>query len=394
MKILYIAPEYPSPGENAAQVRANALLPRLAEQVDLRILAYPPHDVEVETSSDPALTPVGRGVAARGALLRATFSSRPRSFLRYDTAEARAAFAALLESFQPDVVHFDSVGTLALMGELARMPRPPKLVAHTHDAVSQLYARLAQSGPPLTRALARSEHRKFLRLEREELARCDAVIVDSPEDAAFLRAQTGGARVNLVPIGVDLTRFSPDGPRADLTHPAIVFSGSMASEQSADAAQFLVGKIMPRLWQHYPDAHVYLVGSNPVSVVSALEGDRVHITGFVDDLTRYLRAADVYVCPLRLGSGMRTRVIEALACGARAVSTSFGVRGLAQDEGGDLPWLTADTADAMATAMAELLGGARPDLGEHAAAYAVGNYSWDGVAAQIVEIYEGLLSNG
>ena len=44
MKVLYIAPEYPSAGRTAAQVRANALLPQLAQRTDLQILAYPPPD--------------------------------------------------------------------------------------------------------------------------------------------------------------------------------------------------------------------------------------------------------------------------------------------------------------------------------------------------------------
>lgn len=393
MKLLYIAPEYPSVGKNAAQVRANALIPRLQDRLDLRVFSFPPHELEEAPAPDAITTQVERARPSKLDLLQASASKNPRAFVRYGTPQGREALRQLLESFQADVVHFDSIGTLALLDVAQAAPCKPRIVAHTHDSVSQLYARLRADSSSIQQVLTRREQRKYARFEREVLPLCDTVIVDSPEDAAFLSRQTGGSRVDLVPIGVDTSRFVPAGERADLASSSIVFSGSMASEQSGDAAIFLVTQIMPLVWDRFPDAHAYLVGGNPTARVSALAGERVTVTGFVDELTDYLRAASVYACPLRLGSGMRTRVIEALACGTRTVATSFAMRGVAVPENGSRPWIEGEDAASLANAIMQLLGGERPELGEQAARHAADNYSWDAVTGQIVSIYEDILSD-
>jgi glycosyltransferase involved in cell wall biosynthesis len=89
---------------------------------------------------------------------------------------------------------------------------------------------------------------------------------------------------------------------------------------------------------------------------------------------------------------MRTRVIEALACGARTVSTSFGVRGLTEELGRAAPWRIGDKADSMAAEISDLLDGADPHLADRAIGYAARQYSWDGVAGQIAGIYRQLTS--
>ena len=388
MKVLYIAPEYPSAGRTAAQVRANALLPQLAQRTDLQILAYPPPDGLSGRLLDDCTTSVERAAPGKLALLCATMSSSPRAFLRYNTRNARAELARVLQDFSPDVVHFDSIGTLALLDDVLAVADRPKIIAHTHDAVSRLYDRLAGSAPLGRGILTRKEQRKLAALERNLLPQTDSVIVDSEEDAAFLKSQAPGARVDLVPLGVDLNRFEPNGELADLGPKAVVFSGSMGSEQSADAAAFLAQKVMPRVWAEHPDAHLFIVGGNPTEQVKSLEADKVTVTGFVDDLTASLRAANVYACPLRLGSGMRTRVVEALACGADMVATSFAVRGLHDAESPDAPFYLADDEQTFAERIMAILDGRLPRRGESAVKYAAERYSWAAVADQICAIYD------
>ena len=74
MKVLYIAPEYPSAGRTAAQVRANALLPQLAQRTDLQILAYPPPDGLSGRLLDDCTTSVERAAPGKLALLCATYA--------------------------------------------------------------------------------------------------------------------------------------------------------------------------------------------------------------------------------------------------------------------------------------------------------------------------------
>jgi glycosyltransferase involved in cell wall biosynthesis len=338
--------------------------------------------------TEPGLHPVARAKAGPLSLAAATLSSRPRAFLRYDTAEAREELHRLLVDFRPDIVHFDSIGTMALLEVVLASPNRPRIVAHTHDAVSQLYKTHLQEGSALQRALSWVEYCKYSSYEQRDLRQADVIIVDSEEDAEHLSGATGGRCVVTLPLGVNLQTFCKDGNKVKLEKPALVFSGSMIVQQSADAAIFLVKEVMPRVWEQHPGCHLYLVGNRPLPVVQALASDRVHVTGFVEDLAAYLRAASVYVCPLRIGSGMRTRVVEALACGAPTVATLTALRGLAEPINSvGKPWVVAESAEEFAKEVDSILSGRNPDLSWRASSYAQQNYSWDVVARSLLEIY-------
>lgn len=394
MKVLYVAPQYPNRGRNAAQVRANALLARLRSHVELRVLAFPVPGEDAVASADASVRILGQRRMTPWRMVLGTLSGHPRAFRRFDSASARAALLEELREFRPDLVHFDTMATLGLLNvTLSARPRPA-IVAHTHDAVSRSYKARTGYGGPLYRADKWREYRKIRNFETRRLADADIVVVDSPEDAEYLRGLSPTNVVETLPLGFEPTSFSPDGPKADLRTPALVFSGSFASDQTADAAEFLVRSIMPRVWASRPDAHLYLVGANPRESIRAMGCERVHVTGFVDDMASYLRAATVYVCPLRLGSGMRTRVVEALACGAPMVATPMSVRGLAQADSAGPPWQTAETADEFAEAIRGLLSANLAGLRERAAAYARDNYSWDSVVAGLVRLYDRVNSQG
>ena len=190
--------------------------------------------------------------------------------------------------------------------------------------------------------------------------------------------------------------YSPGGERPEHLAPAIVFSGSMDSLQSIDASLQLIRRIMPIVWRSRPDAQLHLVGSNPPAELEELasQDSRIVLTGFVDDLAAYLRSADVYVCPLAMGSGMRTRLVEALATGCAAVASENACRGLDRPAGGS-PWRQAETPEEFAEITLALLAdpASAEELGARAARYAGERYSWsatiDALLAEYAAIVEG-----
>jgi glycosyltransferase involved in cell wall biosynthesis len=54
----------------------------------------------------------------------------------------------------------------------------------------------------------------------------------------------------------------------------------------------------------------------------------LRVTGFVDDVTDYLMAADIALNPLTNGSGTSLKAVENLACGLPTITTEVGIRGL------------------------------------------------------------------
>ena len=393
MKVLYVAPDFPNTNTNAAQVRANQLLPRLAQQVDLHVLGfcksrikeYENTQINIET-----ISPVNIDFLS-------VISRKPRAFSRYKFQESVKLLHSMINDIQPDVIHFDSIATFGLFEsilEFNAMERP-KVVLHSHDSVTRLYTNQYNDEKRLLRRLdLRLQLQKIKNVEKNLYPQADLCLVDSNEDAVFLKELSSDTAVNVLSLGFDGDEYSTRGHKVDLAHPSLVFSGAMGSAQSVAAVEFLYREVMPIIWKEIPQLELYLVGGNPAPQVIEIQksDSRVHVTGFVDSLAEYLRGADVYICPLKLGSGMRTRVIEALACGCAMVASPEGVVGLKEPIDGEA-WLLAKDACNFADHVIKLLANEdmRQNLGQQAALFAVAHYSWSRVTDDLINKYEFLL---
>jgi glycosyltransferase involved in cell wall biosynthesis len=116
----------------------------------------------------------------------------------------------------------------------------------------------------------------------------------------------------------------------------------------------------------------------------------VRLLGFVPDVAPAIRAAAIYVVPLRAGSGTRLKILEAMAFGKAIVTTRIGAEGIALEHGVDAVF--ADDAESFAAAVLRLLDA--PDeaarLGAAARAKAVARYDWDAIGAALGPLYSDL----
>jgi glycosyltransferase involved in cell wall biosynthesis len=217
------------------------------------------------------------------------------------------------------------------------------------------------------------EHAKITRYERGLPSRFHRLVVCKEEDRRFF----GGAasRVFVVPNGTE--RHEPAAPA--LEQPGeLLFVGQLDYGPNIDAVRFLRVEILPRVRAAVPDARLVVVGRAPVAAVRALDdGDTCRVVGPVPDLAPWYGSASVVVVPIRMGSGTRLKVLEALSWGKAVVATRVGAEGLDLRPGLDLE--LADTPDAFAAACSRLLQdpAARARLGEEGRARALARYDWN-----------------
>ena len=108
----------------------------------------------------------------------------------------------------------------------------------------------------------------------------------------------------------------------------ILFIGSYNHPPNVDAVIWLCQEIMPLVWLEIPDIVVTLLGNNPTEQVKQLEGDRVIVTGYIQDVSSYFIDNRVFVAPLRYGAGMKGKIGQSLEYGLPIVSTSIGIEGM------------------------------------------------------------------
>jgi len=192
----------------------------------------------------------------------------------------------------------------------------------------------------------------LLRYEKRICRRFDICVVMSEIDRDKLLSLDPHLEVVVIPNGVDTGyfEFKPDGrPSTNL-----IYIGAMNNLTNIDAVLYFNREIYPRIKKEIPDVQFTIIGGNPTPQVLTLMNDAsISVTGYVDDVRPFADKGTIFVVPLRIGSGTRLKILEALAMGIPIVTTSLGIEGIQARNGEHL--LIADTPQEFARCVIELL---------------------------------------
>jgi glycosyltransferase involved in cell wall biosynthesis len=140
-----------------------------------------------------------------------------------------------------------------------------------------------------------------------------------------------------------------------------------------------------------PDARLFVVGNKPHGRLDKIrQRADVEVTGYVQDVLPFLHSAAVYVAPLRMGSGTRLKLLQAMASGCAIVSTHVGAQGLNVTNGQEIVLADHTTAFAQATIALLRDPAQRARLGQAARALACNEYDWSVIVPRLVRVYEEL----
>jgi glycosyltransferase involved in cell wall biosynthesis len=216
----------------------------------------------------------------------------------------------------------------------------------------------------------------------------DRVLVMTPQERWSLLNYAPNLQISVVPSGVDALRFRP--PRYESTEQCIMFTGYYCDKPNEDAALWFGNKVWPQLRERHAELKFYMVGPEPTDAMRemARRDKRMIITGRVKDIRDYLARAQIFVCPVRLGTGMRGKIIEAMAGGVPLVSTTLGVEGIPAQTGYNC--FLADRPDIMLRHIDLLLGDPplRRSIAKRAREMVVERFSWRHVIALLDQVLQ------
>jgi len=227
--------------------------------------------------------------------------------------------ADYLKRYEYDLVHcFGAVSVYEFQPLFAH--KPAVITPYeSHALYLQSAARQGQLGARLRLPIAR-------RFEAFMFKPYSRAVVISEADRAMLLSLQPRLRVDVIPNGIELERFQASHSGRD--EQTLLFVGNYEYPPNQDAARLLVERILPEVRAQAPAAKLQLVGVNPSEWMRALEDDHIEVTGPVPDVSPYLARATAFICPLRIGAGLKNKVLEALAMGAPVVATPLSVDGI------------------------------------------------------------------
>ena len=397
MRILVITSEIPYPTINGGRLRIYNLLKRIAQEHQVWLATHVQDRNEtdgiqhLETFCEEVFTgglPQKHPLAYVPELMRYALSSKPFELFFFRSDELANKLEQLFAREAIDIVQIEETYVAHYLENIPQEIHT-KCILTFYDIVFEMIANIAHLERNPVRKLRRWLFSQSLkRWEPRYAARFARCITVSEVDRDRLLACNPRLRVDVIPNGVDTWQLQ-SLPEVNFS-PSLLFIGNMAYWPGIDAALYFSREILPQIRKTFPDVTFWVVGSNPVSEVMALDGAHIHVTGRVESVIPYYERSSVCVVPLRAGTGTRLKILEAMALGRPVVSTSAGCEGLDVIAGEHL--LVADNPVDFAKATIRLLEDRElyDRLTACARELVVSRYDWNVIAKRQMEIYTAL----
>ncbi|MDA0729477.1 MAG: glycosyltransferase [Bacteroidetes bacterium] len=315
MKLFVITSRIPFPLEKGDKLRLYHQLQTLGQrhQVVLCCLS----DKPLSNDQRDALTPLVDAlhviqlslVARLWRMAWAWLSAQPFQVTWFTDPRGIRQVHAIIEGCQPDVVYCQLVRCAEYVRTLHHLPK----VLDYMDAFSAGMHRRSHQQRGVWRTPLRwmtwLEGNRLAAYESRMMDYFDATTIISGNDRLLIPHRERD-NIHVVPNGVDLRAFTPRTRTLSSDH-VILFTGNMSYPPNVDAAIHLAQDILPLV--NTPVVRLVLAGAEPKPRVQALASPRVTVTGWVDDIAEEYRAAHVFVAPLRMGTGLQNKVLEAMA---------------------------------------------------------------------------------
>ncbi len=340
--------------------------------------------------------PIG-GLTKCVSLFRALFSHKtPFQCALYHSRKNKKALAHIIEKESPDVVIFDMIRTAPYMRVIGDRAR---IILDLDDLLSVRYARQlaafdSQTGIAgryaggmargmekllchgrIGKMILRAEARRVARAEILYTNQSSGAILVSPVEATKF-AERVTVPVVAVPLGVDTASLAPTGECKK--EPNVVgFIGNLSVEANLASLRHIVKEILP----HLPaDLKFEVVGHAPLAVREELADKRLSFLGEVGELAPVLHRWQLMLSPIAFGSGIKTKILTAMAAELAVITNDVGAEGILAENGKEIV-IANDTA-ALASATNDLLTSpARAaEIGRAARTYAVEHFDWESVA--------------
>lgn len=337
MRVLFLTHRIPYPPNKGDKIRSYHILNYLVkshevylgslidDQADHRFVA----DIETRVAGF-VFAPIHPRRAKLGCL-RSLIQHRSISVCYFYARTLQRKLDDLLEKVQFDaILCFSSPMAEYVFRRRQEPSHRPKLLMDFIDVDSYKWRQYAERKVGPMAPVYRYEANRLARYERKIATAFDQLFVVSDQERAMFPGNFTNEKLTVMPNGVDLDFFRPrDLPRQHSTQASLAFTGVMDYWPNIEGVEWFVASVLPRIKLAVPGVTFYVVGARPSISVRRLQRlPDVVVTGFVDDIRRYLAAADVCVVPLRIARGIQNKVLEAMAMGKPVVATPQALEGI------------------------------------------------------------------
>ncbi|GAA4449423.1 hypothetical protein GCM10023092_03560 [Rurimicrobium arvi] len=272
-------------------------------------------------------------------------SRKPEHAQRFFKKEFARRLKVLVQQVRPALIQFESIYLHEYMPELRRISGDALIVQRLHNVEHEIWARLArQTTGALKKAYLENLARRIAVYERQVWSECDAVIPITQKDADYIRHSNIDTPQIVIPYGMHWsdTESEIPGGRWKAYH-----IGAMDWKPNAEAMDWMRDAIVPAVQARVKEFTFDFAGrSMPERFLNREQSSSFNCCGEVADAQAFIADKQILIVPLKSGSGLRVKTLEAMAAGKLVISTSVGIQGI--DALDNIHFLKADTASEFA----------------------------------------------
>lgn len=320
MKIFVLLPRIPYPLEKGDKLRAFNQIKQLAKRNEIVLCALNDNAKVNEQDAFRALQPYCQSInfirinklQILLGLVRAFFKGLPMQCGYFYNRKAAKRIDKLIQKHKPDMLY----GQLLRVAEYIRHKDIPKAIDY-QDIFSYGMKRRADIASPFTRPVFNMEYHRLCRYEAAIFEDFDIkTIISEPDRELFPHEQRD--EILIIPNGVDHEFFKPQDREKKYD---LVFTGNMSYPPNVNAVEYLANEILPIVWKSLPETTLYIAGATPDPKVKKAASEKIIVSGWLDDIRNAYAQSRVFIAPMRIGTGLQNKLLEAMSMRLPAITS-------------------------------------------------------------------------
>ena len=320
MKIFVLLPRIPYPLEKGDKLRAFNQIKQLAKHNEIVLCALNDNAKVNEQDAFRALQPYCQSInfikfnkaQILLGLVRAFFKGLPMQCGYFFNRKAAKKVNSLIAKHKPDLLY----GQLLRTAEYIRHRDIPKAIDY-QDIFSYGMKRRAGIASFITRPVFNMEYRRLKRFEAITFDDFDVkTIISEPDRDLFPHEHRN--EILIIPNGVDHDYFKPQEREKKFD---LVFTGNMSYPPNVNAVDYLANEILPIVWKTLPETKLYIAGATPDPKVKKAASEKIIVSGWLDDIRDAYAQSRVFIAPMRIGTGLQNKLLEAMSMRLPAITS-------------------------------------------------------------------------
>lgn len=275
--------------------------------------------------------------------IRAVLKRKSYHIERFNSKDMACKLAEILKHEHFDIVHIESIYMTPYV-DVIRKNSSAKIVVRMHNIEHQIWERLASNeSNPFMKFLYHVNEKQLRKVEDSILNKVDGYMTISEPDYQYFEKTAPEIPGVVIPFGIDMDNYELEDDFIASDKPSLCHIGSMNWSPNIEGIEWFLDDVWPLIHEAHPDLEFTVAGHGTPDHLMQRKDANVKFVGTVPDANEFMLDHELMIVPLLSGSGIRVKIVEAMALGRVVITTSVGAEGLSVENGKHL--FIADTPE-------------------------------------------------